>query len=267
MAIDEELASVEERDSSQVPPISVREIGYNSLSVVSGQVLEECDPNLRWPRCINTYKKMLHDGVIAPAVDIFNTTVSEVGWTVKAPKGYEQELVGQVAYLKSVMNDMNDQSWFSFIREATSFIHFGFAPFEIVLKYRTEDNSRYNDGLVGIKKLSLIGQDSVSGWEYKNKGRDLSGLWQCVNIPSGKNNNMRPLQRQTVNNTNNDNGKTEQFIPRKKFLLFRNNPLKNNPEGNSPLKAVYRSWKYRIAYEENLAHGVNIQAPLYRNIH
>jgi hypothetical protein len=260
MAIDEDLASIEERDSSQIPPISVKQVGYNSLSVISGQVLEECDPNLRWPRCIYTYKKMLHDGVIAPAVDIFSTTVSEVGWSVKAPKGYEKELEAQVAYLKSVMHDM-DHSWLSFIKEVCTFIHLGFDAHEIVLKYRTEDVSKYNDGLVGIRKLFQIGQDSVSGWEYKNKGRDLDGLWQCVNIPTGK------AQTRMLNSVNSDKRKTEQFLPRKKFLLFRNNSLKNNPEGNSPLKAVYRSWKYRVAYEENLAHGVNIQAPLYRNIH
>jgi hypothetical protein len=239
-------------DSPIVPTLSMREIGYNGLSVVSGQVLEECDPNLRFPRCMLTYKKMLHDGTIAPAVDIFNTTIAGVEWDVKAPEGLEEEMVEEVKFLKQVMKDM-EHSWLSFIKQATSYIHYGFAPFEIVPRYRLkEKGSRYNDGLVGIKKLALRSQDTISGFEYKNKGRDLSGVWQLVNIPTNK----KDYQRAYITTGSSDNGKTEQLIPFEKLLLFRNNPLKNNPLGSSPFNAIFRSWKYRTAYEENEGHGV-----------
>ena len=45
-------------------------------------------------------------------------------------------------------------------------------------------------------------------------------------------------------------------IPRKKFLLFRVDPKRDNPEGNSPLRGAYHAWKYRTLIEEQEAVGV-----------
>lgn len=255
MAVDEVLAPLGKVDSSQVPNLSVREIGWNGLHVSSGSIIEELDSNLRWPNCIYTYKKMLHDSVISSATTVFTTLIASVPWYVSAPKGYYEKLKPQVRYLETVMHDM-DHSWLSFINQATSYIYMGFAPHEIVLDTRLRKNgSRYNDGLYRIKKLPLRSQDTILGWEFKNKGRDLSGLWQAVNKPQGKWNYKRKRPVEDLSTTS-DNGVTEQFIPKEKILLFRNNPINNNPEGVSPLKSVYRSWKYRTAYEEAEAQGV-----------
>ena len=252
MAEDEELAKL--GTASTVPKIEVQEIGFNALSVMSGQVLEEPDPNLRWPYCITTYKKMLNDDIIASSTELFNALLSKVPWRVDIPAGYEKELAPQAAYLRTVMYDM-EHSWLSFIKQASSYIYFGFAPFEIVLDYRLKENgSKYNDGYTRVKKLALRKQDSILGWEYKNKGRDLSGLWQAVNKPQGKWNYKRGISVKDTS-VKSDNGVNEQFIPRKKFLLFRNNPVNDNPEGTSPLKSVYRLWRYRTAYEETEAKG------------
>ena len=249
---DSELTPLGTADPNNIPPISVKEVGWNGLSVLSGQVLEETDPNLKWPRCMFTYKKMLHDGTIAPAIDIFNTAIADVPWYVKAPKGYEKELAPKVAYLSSVMKDM-DHSFLSFIKQATSYIHYGFAPFEIVLKYRLKsEGSRYNDGYKGIRKLALRSQDTVTGWEYRNKGRDLAGMWQLVNKPQSKANSRRWQDAANL-----DRNATETLLPISKLLLFRNNPLKDSPIGVSPLNSIYTAWRYKVAYEESQAHGVN----------
>src|SRR5690606_14801542 len=67
------------------------------------------------------------------------------------------------------------------------------------------------------------------------------------------NRNLIPLEDRAVNS---DNNKTETLIPWEKLLLFRNNPVKDNPEGRSPLISVHKLWQLKCAYEDNLAHGV-----------
>ena len=236
------MATEQEVDQSKFPTIRNATIGYNGLSVVAAKVLEEEDRDLRWPNCMATYKKMLKHGTIAPAVDYVTTMITRVPWFVKPAEGKEKEQEERCKIIKSMLNDMDD-SWLVTIKNAASFVPFGFSVLEIVPRYRLKSRgSKYNDGYVGIKKLALRSQDTIIGFEYKNKGRDLQGIWQRVNIPAGKNEWTR---------TATDDGKTEVLLPIEKCLLFRNNPFKDNPEGTSPLNGVYRSWRYLIAYEEN----------------
>ena len=49
----------------------------------------------------------------------------------------------------------------------------------------------------------------------------------------------------------------DKFIPRKKFILVKNNGNKNNPEGVSPLKSVYRAWRYKTSLESFEATSVS----------
>lgn len=235
-------------DEEKFPTLRNATIGYNGLSVIAGQVLEEEDRDLRWPQCIKTFKKMLKHGTVSPAVDYVQTMIARVPWYVKPAEGYEGEHKEYVKFLTSVMGDMDD-SWLYTIKNITSFVPFGFAPVEIVPRYRLKSRgSKYNDGLIGLKKLALRSQDTLVGWEYKNKGRDFAGVWQRANIPAG----IEDRQR-----INADGDKTKVLIPVEKLLLFRNNPFKDNPEGRSPLASIYRSWKYLTAYEENQANSVS----------
>ena len=255
MAEDEALVPLGVADPEKSSGINVREVGYNSLTVLSGQVLEENDPNLIWPRCIWTYKKMLHDSTIATAVNMFNAALADVPWYIKAPKGYEEDLAAEVRYLETFRHDM-EHSWLAFIKQALSFVWYGYAPFEIVGGKRLKSKgSKYNDGYFRVRKLALRAQDSISGWDYRNKGRDLNGMWQLVNRPQSKTGNgTRPYK--SPEPVKSDGTKTEQFIPLNKLLLFRNNPLKDSPIGVSPFNSIYKSFKYKVAYEENMAHGV-----------
>jgi len=256
MAQDEDLASLPSIDIENLPPLRMAESGYNGLKVISGVIAEECQHDLRWPYCAVTYKKMLKDGTIAPAVDYVQNFISGVKWRVEAPKGYEGKLKDEVALIRSIMSDM-EHSWLSFIKQASSFVPFGFAPIEIVPRYRLKSKgSKYNDGLIGIKKLALRSQDTITAAEYRNKGRDFVGFWQRVNIPSNKG-EIRDYVDITT-------GKTykEQLIRKEKLLIFRNNPLKDSPYGVSPLNSIYEAWKYKKAYEQNEAEGVNILSAL-----
>ena len=233
---------------NEIPALSLGESGFTGLTVLGGQILEECSHELRWPECINTYKRMAKDGAIAPALELVEMMIARVPWTVTIPEGYEDELKDKANFVRQCMNDM-DHSWQSFIKQAVSFNRYGFCVNEKVYRYRTkEKGSKYNDGLIGIKKLPIRSQDSVSDWVFKNKGRELAGLNQEVILPS--NSGQNGYEYIETNYTIGDEKVNKKFIPRKKFLLFRNNPLKDSPSGTSSLNGAWQAWKYKQSYQE-----------------
>lgn len=239
-----------EAGENDIPSLALGEAGFNGLRVLGGEILEECASELRWPQAIQTFKRMEKDGAIAPALAYVEMMISRVDWTVKIPEGYEEELKDKAIFMRQCMNDM-EHDFKSFIKQAVSFNRYGFAPVEKVFRQRYRDKgSQYNDGLIGIRKLPLRSQDSIDSWVFKNKGRDLAGLNQCVNIPS---NRATGNSVQVETNYTEDNIK---FIPRKKFMLFRSGAIKNNPEGQSPLVGCWTAWKYKTAYQESEAISV-----------
>lgn len=212
-------ASLTQGVDSTIPRMKMSQSSYNGLWTASGSVMEECAHELRWPQCMSTYKKMAKDATIAPALNLVEMAIARVPWSVKIPEGYEDQLADKAEFLRQCMNDM-EHTWSQFIRQATTFNRYGFAPVEKVYRKRYKRNgSKYNDGLVGIDSLPLIAQDTVSSWEWENRGRKLSGLWQYIVEPTGK-------DQVQVNSSWKD-----EFISRKKFMLFRNSILKDNPEG------------------------------------
>lgn len=246
-----------ETGDNPIPAITRGEIGYTGLTVLGGEVFEECSYELRWPECIQTFKKMEKDGTIAPALELVEMMMSRVPWYVKVPEGYEEELEGKARFVRQNMDDMQSP-WSTFIKQASTFNRYGFSVIEKVYRHRRKDRgSKYNDGLVGIKKLTIRSQDSVKGWTYSEDGRDLTGLVQEVSIPTGA---AKPNRRGGFDyveiEREGSTGTEQKFIPRKKFLLFRNNPVKDNPEGKSPLVSCWQAWKYKTAFQESEALSV-----------
>ena len=219
---EEDVSSLTTGSDSDIPVLKLGETGFNGIRVSSGIPFEECQHELQFPRSIQTFKRMAKDGTIAPALDLFETMVSRVPWEVKIPVGYENELKDKARFVEQNMADM-EHSWLSFIRQASSFNRYGFSVHEKVFRKRLKANgSKYNDGLIGIKKLPIRSQDSIVGWEWTNQGRDLDGVWQAVLKPAGIS------QIQYLNMQDSTFG-AKVKIPRKKFLLFRNGAIKDDP--------------------------------------
>lgn len=248
MAVDTEV-SLESGDN-ETPTLTMGETGFTGLLTLSGQVMEECSHELRWPEAINTYKRMAKDGAIAPALELVEMMIARVPWTVKIPEGYEEQLKDKANFVRQCINDM-DQDFQSFIKQVVSYNRYGFSVHEKVFRYRLkEKGSKYNDGLVGIKKLPIRSQDSIERWYWKNNGRELAGCIQNVMLPGTESSNGWDFVSTSSNQT------MEKKIPRKKFLLFRNNPLKDSPCGTSPLNGAWQAWKYKQAYQESEAIAV-----------
>lgn len=252
MAEDSEKIPIE--GNQDIPPLTLGAMGYSGLLTLGGQILEENNRELAWPQAIHTFKKMEKDASISPALELVEMMMARVDWSIKIPKGYEEKLAPYAKYLEQCMHDMT-HDWKSFIKSASTFSRYGFSINEIVLRYRTrESGSKYNDNLVGIKSLPTRSQDSVYEWVWTNYGRELAGFKQAMF-------GINPTQLGwTYADVLKENGERPgvKFIPRKKFLHFRNNPIKDSPIGTSPLSGCHTSWRLKCAFTESLCLGVKL---------
>jgi hypothetical protein len=243
-----DAASLQKGDNP-TPSLKLGESGYNGLTVIGGNILEEYQYELRWPYIIPTLKEMAKDVTIAPALSLFESQVARSNWSVKIPKGYEDELKEKANFVRQCMKDM-DHTWEEFIEQASSFIRYGFSVHEKVYRRRLKSRgSKYNDGLIGWKKLPIRSQDTITTFEWDDTGRDITGVWQKKNIPRGKKQSPRASEFNT--------GEPDVFLKKDKILHFKTGVIKDNPLGLSPLVACWRPWKMRTALEEHELIGIN----------
>lgn len=127
--------------------------------------------------------------------------------------------------------------------EALSFLPFGWSLLETTYKVRrgfNNDlhlNSKYEDGLVGWKKMSPRAQESLRKWIYDPNDKDrLVAMQQFT------------LERGSVD------------IPLNRCLHFRTKAFKDNPEGRSILRNCYRPWYLKKRIEE--VEGIGIEREL-----
>lgn len=247
-----------EKGDNKAPAIVYGETGYSGLITLGGQVWDECQHEIRWPRAFKTFKKMSLDGTVAPALEFVEGKVAEATWTVKIPKGapksQEALLKSQQKYLNEVMNDMR-HSWTAGIKNAVSFNRYGFSLLEMVFRFRNKKyGSKFDDGLVGLEALAPRSQGTVVEWIWDANGRELKGFNQRIIKPS---NTTISQGGWTVTQVLSDNTQSGvKFIPIKKCLHFRHNAQNDSPSGTSPLVAAWQPWKLKEAYQESEMIGV-----------
>lgn len=140
-------------------------------------------------------------------------------------------------FLAQCRDDMS-HTWSALLSEVLTELVYGYAPFEVVYKYRLgpdQDDparlSRYADGRIGWRKLALRHQTSINRWDQEPDG-GLRGFWQ--GLASGG----------------------EVFIPIEKAILFRTTEAGNTPEGRSVLRNARRPYRFRKLIEELEAIGI-----------
>lgn len=232
-----------EAGENTAPRIRMSEVGYTGLRQFDGIILEEMRSQLQWPRANRTYQEMSEDATIASALSLFEMMISRVGWKVTAPKDPTEDELKKTKFLEQCMEDM-DHSWLSFIKEVCSMFTYGYCVNEKVYRRRYKDQgSRFNDGLIGIKKLPVRSQTTILEWEFDESGRELTAVIQDTALL---------LDGFRLSNSN----AGEIRIPRKKFMLFRTDTTRDNPQGKSPLSKVYKAWRYRKEIEQAEAIGI-----------
>lgn len=217
------------------------EIGETGLQRTGGFIDEEFLNALKGTRGARTYREMAdNDAIVGAILFAITMLVRQVEWSVQA-KDDSPEAEEAQAFVDECLNDMS-HSLSDMITEALTMLPYGFAPMEIVWKHRagpdSKDGSRrskFSDGKMGIRKISLRAQDTIQRWEFDDEG-GLKGLYQQTGLLA------------------------ETFIPIERLLLFRTNPVKNNPEGRSILRNCYRSYHFKKRIEE--IEGIGIERDL-----
>lgn len=235
-------------EKAEAPRFQLSEVGYNGLRLSGDMIYDEIKRELQFPASVLTYKQMAHDSTIAAALNYYENMMLKAAFTVKPHPDANEEQSAYATFVEECLEDM-EHSFQDFIQEVSSMNTFGFCVNEIVLRKRLRSKgSKHNDGKIGIQKLPIRSQDSISGWIYSDDGRDLVGVKQSL-AQIGRNGRVLLSK-----------GATDIVIPRKKFLLFRLGKKKESPHGESPLKGCYYSWKYKLAAEE--LEGIGLQRDL-----
>jgi hypothetical protein len=207
----------------------------------SGIFYEEFLRELHGRKGVEVYKEMSeNDDIIGAVLFAIEMLMRQVDWNVQEAGNSEADKRA-AEFVYSCLNDMDD-TWTDFISEVLSFLTFGWSYHEIVYKRRMgttnrpETKSKYDDGLIGWRKLPIRSQDTL--WEWRYDDRDtLLGLVQCA-----------PPNFEQV------------FIPIEKALLFKTKSRKANPEGRSLLRNAYRDWYFKRRIQE--IEGIGIERDL-----
>lgn len=234
--------------AAPMPRLRLGEIGSVGLQQFHGHIDEEHRRELRFPEANRTFRLMSEDATIKSAISLVEMMISRVDWTVDLGVEPDQAMIKRGEFLESVIHDM-EHSFADFIREVTSMYTYGFCVNEKVYRRRTYENgSSYNDNKIGIRKLPVRSQATISRWVFSEDGRELIGCEQ----------NLAGIQGAGDRYANLISLDTDGVIriPRKKFLLFRVDAKRDNPEGNSPLRGCYNAWLFRRQIEEQEAIGI-----------
>lgn len=154
-------------------------------------------------------------------------------------KGVDKEAAD---FVDSCINDMQ-YTWQDTFSEILSFLTYGWSYHEIVYKRRggrSKDprySSKYDDGLIGWRKLPIRSQDTLSRWQYDPLTDELQGMVQAA--PPNY---------------------TEVMIPIERALHFRTRSSKENPEGRSILRGAYHSWYFKKRIQE--IEGIGVERDL-----
>lgn len=219
----------------------LNELGQTGLKQYGGYVQDEPLPSLQGLRGVKVWREMADsDAVVGAMLFIIKQQVRKIEIQVEPadlPEGHPlgSEAQKAVDWVKGCLDDMQTPM-VDVKAEAATMLEYGFAPMEFVLKYRHgqegERKSKFDDGLLGIYKISLRAQETIDQWQIADNG-DIEGLQQTP--PNGR----------------------QRFIPIEKLLLFRTTSIKNNPEGRSVLRNAYRPWLMKKMIER--VEGIGIE--------
>ncbi len=219
-------------EGTPIPRISLQESGFTTLKVSSGRIYEECQQAFRMPTFFRTVDEMRKTAIIASALNAYKMLLSRVKWHVEAPVDASEKDKQRAKLVESMMADM-EIPWEDFIADVIEYLPYGYSVQEKVFRRRLKKNgSRFNDGIVGLRKIAPRPQESIERWEFSEDGRELLAVHQNIN-------NLENSYLYTSIAT------TEGLIriPREKFMLFNADATRGNPLGNSILRGVFHSWK------------------------
>ena len=200
------------------------EIGVAGVHSVGGRILEEYHPELRGEKGRRAYQDMEDNcSLVGAFLFIVGLLIQRTPWTARPVDEHSPQAVEMAVFLDSILDDMS-HAWVDALMTAFSMVVYGWSWLEVVLKRRLgpeqkrpEFRSRFEDGLIGIRKMAFRPQSTLDTWDLDDHG-GVQGMWQRTR-----------------------NGVGRIHIPIERSLLFRAG-RKYSPEGRSVLRPAYRDW-------------------------
>lgn len=246
VAVDTSAAEASD-EGIAIPRMSLGEQGFTGLKTRNGHIYSEANTAFQYPAFTRTVNEIRNNPTVGSAMNVYRMMISRVTWRVQEGKGASEIDIERSKIIQTMMDDM-EGTWSSFIEEVIPYLEYGFDIHEKVLRRRLYKNgSKWNDGLVGIRKLAPRNQDTIERWKFDDTGAYLLGVQQNI---SNIENSYRFANRKDA---------TTGYVPidREKFLLFTASGTKGNPQGNSIYKAIYLAFKTLSMLQESEILGVS----------
>lgn len=211
------------------------EVGTTGLRHYGGFVVEEWLAQLSGRRGQQAYREMAdNDPVVGAVLFAIEMLARGVDWRVE-PGADEQATM----LVETGMDDMS-HTWPDLIAEIFStMLPGGWDLHEIVYKRRLGPDpgnklpgSRYDDGLIGWRKLPTRAPETLEQWVFSEEDGGLEAMVQVAFDGARR------------------------IIPMEKALLFRTTTRRNNPEGRSILRTGWIPFFRKKNMEEIEAIGV-----------
>lgn len=240
-------SSLKPDEGEVIPRLSLKETGFSAIkATTTGKILEEANSQFRFPNILKVVSEMKYSPPVQIGLQAINTLMNRSDVTIIPLVDETAEEKQRRDFLFSVLHDM-ENTWQSTLQSISTYKEYGFQISEMVFRRRLKRNgSAYDDGLIGLKGLKNRPQNSIKKWNFSEDGRQLLGVSQSLeNMPDGGA-RFQSLQ--------DEDGYIK--IPREKFALFRCDPVDDNPEGQSCLRACYLAYKQLSLLSDNLMVGV-----------
>lgn len=240
------------RSSYKLKKAVGQEYGAVGLKINNGKVVEDTIMSLRGYKKIKLLEEMVRfDPTIGAFNNMYQSTASAVEWKLKARNDSEDAKYIKDFVYSCLFEDLN-HPFGEMIQNALTASQYGFALIEPVYKIREgeksdkDKSSIFNDGLIGISKLSARYQGSITKWNFDENYRKIISVTQ-----------------------KNPNTYSEVEIPYNRLLHFKHRALNDNPEGislyincvESYLKKKRTSINEDIRYERGFDGLLTIKAP------
>jgi hypothetical protein len=227
-------AGTNKKTAGSVP----EEVGQTGLPVMGGRVQDEFLLDLRGDRGRRIYREMAdNDDAIGAILTAIEMMIRSVTFRFD-PADQSNAAFEARDWMQAAIFDDMVHTFEEFLTEALTFLVYGWAYFEVVLKFRNGENkdnpelsSKFTDRAIGISKVALRGQQSLERWEYSPEGR-LLGMWQRSPLIGGMS-----------------------FIPVERAFHLRTKKIMDNPEGRSILRTAYRAYYYKKNIQNQEAIG------------
>lgn len=220
----------------------MNEIGYSGFDIFGGITQDELDRNLTFPYSVKTYEQMSYSPAINAPLSLYEHLISRAKFRFVPPDKATDAEKKECKFIDECLNDM-EVSLRQVLRDCLTSNKFGFAVLEKVFRKRYKaSGSKFDDGKIGLRKLSLRNQKSIEKFIFSEDGSEVIGVKQSLRgLDNGR---YMKVKGATV------------VIPRSKYLhvVVGRNP--DDPYGRSLLRNVYSPYRYLEVLSEIEATGI-----------